>query len=234
MKRNLRHSWTRWKRAAKAASSGSSWAARWASTVAAASSSHAAYSAPIASRSHARAGEAGGSKSSARAVVARGPGAPEGLGELGADPRAHPDPVVERGVAEERQVPQHGRPHGAGGEGVQQQQLPAAVPLVVAATVDALGRLLEAADRLRGRGVPPGAVHGGRLQPALRHHPGDGRADGRSGDPDRGQEPHQVGHRGAVSAGAQVVAVDVEQGGPRMHGAESASPCGAHHCRHGG
>ena len=224
VKRNLRHSCTRWKRAAKAASWGSSWAARCASTEAAASSSHAAYSAPMASRSQARAGESGGSKSVARAVVAPAPARASVSSSSARDPRAHPDPVVQLGVPEEGQVPQHGRPHGPGGERVQNSSCQQPSHRVSRRPVDALGRLLEPADRLRGRGVPAGALHGGRLEPALRHHPRDGGADGRSGDPDGREQAHQVGHRGAVSAGAQVVAVDVEQGGPRVHGRSLPAP----------
>ena len=47
------------------------------------------------------------------------------------------------------------------------------------------------------------------------------------------EQAHQVGHRRLAAAGAQVVAVHVEEGGAGMHGAESASraavPCGAGH-----
>jgi hypothetical protein len=39
-----------------------------------------------------------------------------------------------------------------------------------------------------------------------------------AGDPDRVEHPHQGGHRGLAAAGAQVVAVDVEQRGAGLHG----------------
>ena len=82
----------------------------------------------------------------------------------------------------------------------------------VLGAVDPSCRVVQPADGPRAERVPRALGQPHRLQPALPHHPRHGGADGRRGDAERGEQPHQGGHRRPPTAGAQVVAVEVEQG----------------------
>ena len=78
--------------------------------------------------------------------------------------------------------------------------------------------------RARWRGSRGRRSSGDRLEPALHHHPRDRGPHRRRGDADGREQAHQRGHRRLAAPAAQVVAVEVEEGRPGVHARESASP----------
>ena len=167
-----------------------------------AASSQSAYSAPSAGR--------GPTQAAAWRVEAVGAGGRGAVAsarsqqrvELGARERADPHAVAQLGVPQEGQVgAQPGAGRRAAGR-LEEDQVPACRPSPVRWCGRSGRRPRRAAGsparsrRSRGR-----RLQRTRLQPALRHHPRDGGAHGRRGDPDRLEQAHQGGHRRLVAAG---------------------------------
>src|SRR5919106_1914343 len=96
--------------------------------------------------------------------------------------------------------------------------MPAAVPAVDrAGAVDAGGRVLETTLRTRRQRVTRGPVDPAGLQPALLDHARDRGADGGRRDAERSEQGDQRGDPCPTATRPQVVAVEVEEGGPGVH-----------------
>src|SRR5690606_2209743 len=88
--------------------------------------------------------------------------------------------------------------------------------------VDALAGADETFAREGGGGIPPDALVALRHEPALAHEPGDGGARGRRLDVAGRGERDDAGHGRPPPVLAQVVAVEVDDGGSGVHGSSIA------------
>ncbi|BCJ58756.1 hypothetical protein Jiend_21780 [Micromonospora endophytica] len=135
------------------------------------------------------------------------------LGGPGGDPGL----LVERAVAEVAQVGGEPLAVPARARRVQHQQIEPPVPGNPSGAVDPGGRLVEPAGRFWCDRIARSGTELQWFEPTLTHHPGDRRADGRWGDPERCQELDQGGNRCAATPWPEVVAVQVEECRPCLH-----------------
>ena len=199
--RNLRHSWTSWLRAAKAASSDPSGSIP--ATISCAAASHSLVGRLPARRGPTPAGRAPRCRRRGVAVNCSATnllGVEQGV-QLARRAGRQPGGVVDRAVAEVAQPDPEPFAPGAVAHPVDDEQVPVAVPGLVAGAVDPRAGLVEAAHRARRERVARPGRGPDRDQPVLADHSGHRGTDRWRGDVERAQASDQGRPRAPVRPG---------------------------------